>query len=75
MRKSKGARAIETLAKEKGISVEEVRNEIQIAIDMGMANRDPEVQAYWRKIPYKGNKPTPEEVIAYIAKQVKKDIY
>jgi hypothetical protein len=72
MKKSKSAKAITKLAAEKGISEEEVRREIQIAIDAGMANQDQNVQAYWKKMIKNGVKPTPEDVIEYIAKQVKK---
>ena len=72
MKKSTGAKAISRLATEKGISEEAVRREIQIAIDAGMANQDPNVQAYWKKMIKNGVKPTPEDVIEYMAKQVKK---
>lgn len=72
MKKSKGAKAIIKLAAQKGVSAEEVRHEIQIAIDTGMANQDPKIQAYWNDMLKKGVKPTPEDVIIYIAKQVKK---
>lgn len=72
MKRSKGAKAIAELATQKGISAEEIRREIQLAIDLGMANRDLNVQAYWRKMIKNGVKPTPEYVIEYIAKQVKK---
>ena len=72
MKKSKGAKAIIKLAAQKGVSAEEIRREIQIAIDTGMANQDPDVQAYWKKMLNKGVKPTPEDVIEYIAKQVKR---
>lgn len=58
-------------ARKEGISVDEVRCEIQKAIDDAMQSDDPAVQAYWKKIKYKGEKPTPEEVVLYIAKQVK----
>ena len=44
----------------------EVYSEIQKAIDAGFSNPDPMVQAEWRKINYKGEKPTPEEVIVYL---------
>lgn len=71
MKKSRGANAIAKLAAEKGISVKEVRREIQIAIDAGMTNQDPNVQAYWMSMIKHGVKPTPEDVIEYIAKQVK----
>lgn len=44
---------------------EEVYAEIQRAIDAGYDNTDPEVQAEWRKVKMKENRPTPEEVINY----------
>ena len=72
MKKSKGAKAIIKLAAQKGVSVEEIRREIQIAIDTGMANQDPKAQAYWKEMLNKGVKPTPEDVITYLSKQVKK---
>ena len=71
MDKSKVIRAFEKIARKEGISVDEVRCEIQKAIDDAMQSDDPAVQAYWKKIKYKGEKPTPEEVVLYIAKQVK----
>ena len=64
MDKLKVIRAFEKIAKKEGISVDEVRCEIQKAIDDAMQSDDPAVQAYWKK-------PTPEEVVLYIAKQVK----
>lgn len=60
--------ALEIIAAKEGISVEEVRREIQLAIDDAMKNPDPKVQAEWRKIPKKGKKPTPEEVIEFVSK-------
>ncbi len=68
----KAKNALQTIADREGISVSEVRKEIQAAIDEGMKSTDKSVQAYWSKIPCKGAKPTPEEVINYIAKSVKK---
>lgn len=43
--KSKGRKILEKVAAQNGVSVDEVRAEIQIAIDMGMASPDPAVQA------------------------------
>lgn len=59
---------LEIVAEKEGVSVEEVRREIQLAIDDAMKNPDPKIQAQWRKIPKKGKKPTPEEVIAFVGK-------
>lgn len=63
----KAKRAIKNLAKQKGISEKEVRQEIEIAITEGMKSPEPQARAFWETIPHKGEKPTPEEVIAYIA--------
>lgn len=71
MDKSEVIRAFEKIARKEGVSVDEVRREIQKAIDDDMQSDDPAVQSYWKKIKYKGEKPTPEEVVLYIAKQVK----
>lgn len=64
--------ALQAIADRDGISISEVRKEIQSAIDEGMKSNDKSVQEYWSKIPRKGVKPTPEEVINYIAKSIKK---
>jgi hypothetical protein len=67
VKKSKGAKAIIKLAAQTGVSTEEIRRQIQIDIDNGMANQDPKVQAYWNNMLKKGVKPTPEDVIVYLA--------
>jgi biotin carboxylase len=72
MNNLKGRMAIEKLARQRGISIQEIKDEINIAIEMGMRNPDISVQQYWRKIPCKGAKPTPEELITYFSKQVEK---
>ena len=63
---------LQTITDREGISIYEVRKEIQTAIDEGMKSTDKSVQEYWSKIPCKGTKPTPEEVINYIAKSIRK---
>lgn len=45
---------------------EEVYAEMQIALDAAYQNTDPDVQKEWAKIPMKGNRPTPEEVIPFL---------
>ncbi|CUX24872.1 hypothetical protein BN3590_00412 [Clostridium sp. C105KSO15] len=67
----KAKRAIKNLAKQKGISEGEVRREIEIAIAEGMKSSEPKALAFWETIPRRGEKPTPEEVIAYIADMAK----
>ena len=50
---------------------EEVYAEMQIALDAAFQSKDPEVQKEWAKIPFKGDHPTPEDVIPYLVGQLK----
>ena len=59
-------KALESVAKKNGVSVEEVRREIEISIAAAKANSDLEIQAFWMSIPRKGEFPTPEEVILHL---------
>ena len=56
----------EKIAKKYNTTPEEVRREMQIAIDAGF-----DVQEEWKKMILKGDRPTPEEVINYAVKQLK----
>lgn len=58
-------RALEEVARRNGVTVEEVRREISLAIPMARPKADS-----WREIPCAGSVPTPEELIAYCAEQV-----
>lgn len=51
-----------------GVSGEEVRREIEIAITAAFTNPDQsaEVKAYLSKIPCKGDIPTPEEFMTFV---------
>lgn len=60
----------ERVAKQYGTTSIEVYLEIQKAIDAGFYNPDPKVQAEWKKMNFKGEKPTPEEVIAYLVSEL-----
>ena len=59
--------AISAIARKERISRKEVLRNMQEAIDAGFYNPNPAIQAEWAKIPYRGMKPTPQEVIAHIA--------
>ena len=49
----------EKIAKKYNTTPEEVRREMQIAIDAGFDNPDPDVQEEWKKMTLKGDRPTP----------------
>lgn len=61
---------IKKVAEKHHTTVEEVYREMQIAIDAGFDNPDPAVQAEWKKIKMKGDRPTPEEVIEYAVRSL-----
>ena len=71
MRKGKFSKVMGTIGQEEGISAKEVERKIQLDIDSGFDNPDEKVQAEWAKIPFKGERPTPEEVIEYMCKKLK----
>jgi ribosome recycling factor len=60
-------KALKKIAKKEGVSVGEVRREIEKAIQEARSNPDPKIQAFWNSIPYKGDELTPEDVIAHIS--------
>lgn len=70
MNKKKAKKALGILAKRDGVTIEYVRSEIQKALEIDMTNPDSHIQAYWMTIPHKGEYPTPEEVICFIADEV-----
>ena len=61
----------EKIAEKYNTTPEEVRREMQIAIDAGFDNPDPAVQEEWKKMTLKGDRPIPEEVINYAVKKLK----
>ena len=64
----------EKIAEKYNTTPEEVRREMQIAIDTGFDNPDPAVQEECKKMTLKGERPTPEEVINYAVKKTKRKI-
>lgn len=63
----------ERFARERGITVEEMRAIISARIERGWNDPDLEKQAQWRKIPCAGEIPTPDEWVEYVAKKLKED--
>ena len=61
----------ERLARERGITVEEMRAIISARIERGLHDPDPEKRAKWERIPCAGEVPTPEELLSYVVKKLK----
>ena len=61
----------ERLARERGITVEEMRAIISARIEKGLHDPDPEKRAQWERIPCAGEVPTPEELLRYVVKKLK----
>ena len=59
----------ERFARERGITVEEMRAIISARIERGWNDSNPEKQAQWRKIPCAGEIPTPDEWLEYVVKK------
>lgn len=62
--------ALRKVAEENGVSVEEVRREIQAIIDDLYNSDDPEIKSKWRSITETGQKPTVEQMIEYLTAKV-----
>jgi len=61
--------ALKAVAKKNGVSVETVQREIEIAVAAARADTSSDVQSFWKSVPGKGNDPTLEEIIAYLAQR------
>jgi indole-3-glycerol phosphate synthase len=61
------------VAKKHGVSVKEVKEEMQKALDHAYSNTadDGVIVAYQKQVPSKGDIPTPEEFIKYAVNKVK----
>ena len=62
--------ALRKVAEENGVSVEEVRRDIQAIIDDLYNSDDPEIKSKWRSITETGQKPTVEQMIEYLTAKV-----
>ena len=58
--------ALQKVAEREGKSLAEVRAEIQRAIDEAYGK--PAYREAWSNVPFSGERPTPEDVIAYIVR-------
>lgn len=65
----KAAREIfEKIAIQNGVDLQSVIRDMERAIDEGLAN--PESRSMLEAVPHMGDKPTPEEVVLYVASKV-----
>ncbi len=66
---------LEQIAREHGVTVEEVREEMQKAITEAWVSPPKDggvTAAYQRRVPCRGEIPTPEELIRYAAAEIRK---
>ena len=63
--------ALRRIAEGEGEETESVRESVRAAIAAGLADSRESVQARWRGIAPDGVVPTPEELIAYLAEEVR----
>lgn len=64
-RKERAQDVIRQVALRKGVCVDEVYQEMERAIEIGLLNPDPAVQKFRHMIARPGAKPTPEDVILF----------
>ena len=60
----------ERLARERNITVEQMKEIISTRIKKGLNNPDPEKRKSWEAIPGKGDIPTPEEWLKYAVEKM-----
>ncbi len=60
---------IKKVAKQNGVSVKEVRKDLEEMIKVGMSSTDPEAVMFWSQ--FGGKTPTPEQLIAALSSSVK----
>lgn len=61
---------LKTIADKEGITEDEVRNEIALAVSLALKSNDPQIQTFWKNVPCDGDAPTIEEIIDFIATQI-----
>ena len=74
MNKRKIGKIINQIAKDNGVTAEEVRRDIEDAIKIPMSSQNAIIQARWAAIPCKGEQPTVEELIAHLATKVQEKL-
>ena len=59
-------RILEEIAKENGVTAEEVLRDINFALTAARENQSPDVKEAWANIPSEGETPSAHEVISHI---------
>ena len=70
----KAARNIKRVARQNGVSEEEVRRDMLVAMNAARSNDDPAVKARWETFHYSGSEPTLEEFLvwcSHLAREMK----
>lgn len=63
----------ERLARERNITIEEMKAIVADRIKAGWNDPDPEKRAQWRRIPCAGEIPTPEEWLRYAVERLREE--
>lgn len=61
---------LKKIARQNDVSLEEVKAEIAMAIQIGMGSADAQVQQRWNEVPKAQDVPSVEEVIAFVAARI-----
>lgn len=70
MNRQQARRALKKVAKQYGVSVAEVKCEIELATEVARNTPNAIIQTRWASVPFKGDKPTAVEVVAHFSKRV-----
>lgn len=63
------------IAEQNGVTAQEVRNEIMRAIALAMESSSENEDSIWSTMPKKGEVPTPEELILWVAAKAQESLY
>lgn len=58
---------LKVIAVKYNTTVEAVYSEMQLSIDEAFQSTDPSVRQAWSRTPFCGKKPTPEEMVSFLA--------
>lgn len=70
MQKKKLDTILAKIAKNHGVTVQEVRKEMEAAMEAGQRSEDPKVREIWDRIPKKDQVLTLEEFVDYLIQRV-----